>query len=196
MSIKMLRGKDGFQHSFQDDMESFFYVILYAGVRWLAHNHVEDLGELMTDYFNEYRISCGKAKGGPRKSQNIIDVTFVGEFEWNSTGFAKWISSVLDLQKTAVLDRSDCDPAKLFAIWEVIDAKDLPNDDRQVHLLSLPDESTEEEEFSDCSGSSLESSVCCSRRSSGSKRSAEMAELVGETGDNKRLRRSERLARR
>lgn len=196
MSLRMLRGRDGFRHSFHDDMESFFYVVLYAAVRWLAHNDVEDLGDLMTYFFNEFRESRGKAVGGTRKGQNIIDLTFVGEFVWRCAAFAEWISTVLDLQKLAYLDRVDCDAAKLSEVWEAIDAKDLPNDDRQVHPLSLPDGSTEEEELSNCSSSSLASSAHSSQRSSGSKRSAEMAELTGKTECNKRLRRSERLARR
>lgn len=67
MSIKNLTGKKDFRHSFLDDMESFFYVVLYAAALWLRHNHVDDLGQLMAIFFNEYRFSLGEKKGGSRK---------------------------------------------------------------------------------------------------------------------------------
>lgn len=196
MSVEMLTGRDDFRHNFNDDMESFFYVVLYAAVRWLSHNHVEDLGDFMTYYFNEYRISCGKAKGGSRKAQNMISRTFVSEFEWNCAEFAEWLDSVLSLQRTAFIERTHCDPTKLYEVWETIDAKNLSNVDRQVHSLSLPDETSDEEEFANSSISLPSSSTRSSLRSSGSKRSADVAALVDNTGGNKRLRRSERLARR
>ena len=191
MSVEMLTGDDKFRHGFNDDMESFFYVVLYAGVRWLTHNHVEDLGDFMTYYFNEYRISFGKAMGGSRKGQNMISRTFVREFKWNNAEFAEWIDTVLNYQRTAFIDRTECDAAKLFELWEAIDTKNLPNSDRHVHPLWLSDESTEEEVLfssSNSTPSSCENSA--SQKSLGSKRTADMAALAENMKSNKLLRHS------
>ena len=210
MSIKNLTGSKNFRHSFSDDIESFFYVVLYAASLWLAHDYVRDLGWLMDGYFNESRFSFGATRGGSRKATNLLYNNFVNEFHW-SGGILEWFLAILALLKVAIVDGPDCNPEKFAEIWEAILEKDLPNDDRQVHRMDLPDDVSEEEELmfsSDVASSKPEQSENeedereqseseqSERVSTGSKRSADMAVLEEDLGNtNKRLRRSLRIAK-
>ena len=108
---------DDFQHCFRDDMESFFYVVLYAGALWLAHNRLEHLGELMTDYFNEYRYGPKQPRGGSRKAQNLMLNTFVRNFEWSNDGISEWINKMQALLKAAFWGRSKLSPENLVEVW-------------------------------------------------------------------------------
>ena len=79
-----------------------------------------------------------------------------------------------------------------------MDSQILLNDDRQDHLVAteadIEEEEQEQEQDLDVSSSSSVSSRC----STGSKRSADMAGITGnsDSDTSKRLRRSERLAKR
>lgn len=211
MSIKNLTGSKDFRHSFSDDMESFFYVVLYAASLWLAHDYVMDLGGLMEDYFNESRFSFGATRGGSRKATNLLYNNFVDQFHW-SGGILEWFYAILDLLKVAILDRLDCDPEKFAEIWEANLGKDLPNDDRQMHRMDLPDDVSEEELMfsSDVASSKPEQSENeleedkgeqsevgeSETVSTGSKRSADVAGPEEDLGNAyKRLRRSVRIAK-
>ena len=35
--------EDDFRHSFQDDMESFYWIVLYAAILWLPHKKFDDI---------------------------------------------------------------------------------------------------------------------------------------------------------
>ena len=48
MSINVLQSGTEYKHKFQDDMESFFYVVLYASIRWLQHTFTGDLARFAT----------------------------------------------------------------------------------------------------------------------------------------------------
>lgn len=205
MSINNLSGMDDFQHCFSDDMESFFYVVLYAGALWLAHNHLEHLGELMTDYFNEYQYGSKQAKGGSLKGQDLLLNTFVRNFEWGNDGISEWINKMQALLKAAFWGRSKLSPGSLVEVWEAVQKKDLPNNDRQIHELMHEEEEFEpgEEDFVsefDTDTSSIRSvqSTLSETPSTGSKRSATVASMDESSirSDHcKRLRRSVRLLR-
>lgn len=193
MSIKNLEGNKKFRHSFQDDMESFFYVVLYASLRWLAHNQREDLELRLSQYFNENRfIVDEKARGGSMKVHNVVYGTFVDAFKWNNAELAEWIENCLAMQKRAFLSRSEWSPESLFELWVFTDSKNLPNNDRHVHLLMSTDEIEEPSFASNMSKKDMPSNC------TGSKRPAEIAglECDSNASPKQRLRRSKRLAKR
>lgn len=60
----------------EDDLEAFFHVLLYMGVRYLKHNFV-DVGGFMSKFFDDAnyhdgRMSCGTLKMGTMRSAEIV----------------------------------------------------------------------------------------------------------------------------
>lgn len=149
MSIKVLQGGDGYRHTFQDDMESFFYVVLYAALRWLPHNHIEELGNLMSEYFNEYREHDGTPLGGRAKASNITFGDFTKGFKWENGHLATWFNDALQLQRRELLEQRGLfwTPEALKELWKDINSKDLPNDDRIEHKIVVDSEEIKEEEY-------------------------------------------------
>lgn len=190
MSINSLGGNEKFRHCFQDDMESFFHVVLYASIRWLAHNRLEDLEHRLSQFFNESRVIGGKTRGGYMKLANVVYGIFLDDFKWDNAHLAEWIGACLTLQKQALENRTKWTPESLFELWLCTDSKDLPNDDRHEHPLA----SKVEEDLS------AEDAAAKDKPSSraGSKRSAGVAKLdpVSNPSPRQRLRRSERIAKR
>ena len=50
-----------------DDLESFFYVMLYLAIRFLPHNCVDGVGQLLVSYFDDYTDSIKGRTSGPVK---------------------------------------------------------------------------------------------------------------------------------
>lgn len=140
MSINVLRASYNYSHTFRNDMESFFYVVLYAAIRWLPHNNVKELGKLMSKYFNESRVYDGVTKGGGAKEKNITENDFTAKFEWRNEHMAEWINKVLRLQ---LRERDHGSYGNIWTsnnllrIWEKTDKEMLPKDDRVVHRISV-----------------------------------------------------------
>lgn len=153
MSVNVLHGGEGYKHTFQDYMESFFYVVLYAAVRWLPHNDVDNLGNLMYHYFNEYREHNGKPKGGSLKSSNITFGDFTNEFKWENEHLARWIEKALEFQQFFGREKPGWTVENLQKLWEDIDSTDLPNDDRVEHKIVLALEEIKEGEIQATSAS-------------------------------------------
>ncbi|KAH9849440.1 hypothetical protein C2E23DRAFT_888169 [Lenzites betulinus] len=62
-----------------DELESFLYVVLYHGVRYLPSN-CKDVGDFIDGFFDSYTVMEGKFRCGYRKSQAMSD----GEIELDS----------------------------------------------------------------------------------------------------------------
>ncbi|OBZ73860.1 hypothetical protein A0H81_06311 [Grifola frondosa] len=62
--------RDVRQPTIQDDLESFFYVLVYYSVRYLKHNS-EDVASFMLDFFDSYSFSNGEYSCGQCKRRTI-----------------------------------------------------------------------------------------------------------------------------
>lgn len=70
MSTSLLlfrREKIKIKYRFQDDMESFYYIILYASILLLPHEQIDDIEDL-----DEYRKYRGGSHGGTTKESNLV----------------------------------------------------------------------------------------------------------------------------
>lgn len=128
MSVASLVGIE-FRHRIQDDMESFYYVMLYCGVRWLPHKKVVDIKKQITSFFDEINDMGGKPCGGSFKHANI----WVGDFHrligFTNAAIQAWFSKVLQLQRP-FFEQPNWKPEILHEIWKLADDADLPNNDR------------------------------------------------------------------
>lgn len=142
MSINSLKGNGSFKHSFQDDMESFFYVVLYACVRWLPHNFSGDLAKDMRDFFDDCREKRGMVVGGSLKRDNVIDEYFVECFEWKDDHLANWINVALSFQRSNMngQDTTMWTAERLDGLWELTDKNIRHKHDRFEHLILVNNE--------------------------------------------------------
>ncbi|KAJ8701062.1 hypothetical protein PTI98_004026 [Pleurotus ostreatus] len=75
MSIDLLSGKKCL-HKVSDDMESFFWVVLYYSLLYLAHNKADELTEIIPAVFEQYTYST-QAKGGDGKNA-VVGGKYIG----------------------------------------------------------------------------------------------------------------------
>lgn len=73
--------KPGKVHDVQDDMESFFHVVLYHGLRYLSHNmDPTELNLVMSRVFDEFNVAGdGTYKGGEAKHAMFRSRRYVSE---------------------------------------------------------------------------------------------------------------------
>lgn len=131
MSIALLR-KRGFRHRFQDDMESFYYVLLYSSVLWLPREEEEGFEKLVSEYFNEYLVGDGIATGGSFKAVNIFTGFFRNIWQFDNVLMQKYLDDILDLQRPFE-DQPSWIPQALYTVMKSMDEEDLPLDDRMDH---------------------------------------------------------------
>lgn len=137
MSINSIKGNKAFRHGFQDDVESFFYVVLYACLRWLPHAFSGNLVQEMKSFFDDCRESQGMPVGGGYKALNIVFGTFMALCEWRNDHLANWFNEVLLLLRRGLDDRDACawTARRLHEIWLKSDNNELPTGDRYEHLV-------------------------------------------------------------
>ena len=72
-----LLGNSSKEHTVQDDIESFFWVLIYVGLHHLEHSEQGDVRNIVTDIFNEeiYYEKTGHV-GGFRKKFFITGILF------------------------------------------------------------------------------------------------------------------------
>lgn len=118
-------------------MESFFYVVLYAGIRWLPHDFSGDLTREMKLFFDNCYESSGMVVGGALKRNNIFDEFFVDLFEWENEHLENWIKGVLLLQQLEInnQDAPTWTAERLHRLWLRIDESISPEDDRFEHPI-------------------------------------------------------------
>ncbi|KAF4607760.1 hypothetical protein EYR40_000095 [Pleurotus pulmonarius] len=76
MSIGLLMGEKR-PHRIRDDLESFFWVVLYYGLLYLPHNKVNTLYEIITGVFEQYTY-YSEAKGGTGKYFMVMKGHHIG----------------------------------------------------------------------------------------------------------------------
>ncbi|KAG6893425.1 hypothetical protein C0993_001122, partial [Termitomyces sp. T159_Od127] len=92
MSYLLLSGHHD-AHTIQDDMESFFYVMLYFGLRYLQHNYARRVPSLLKYIFDyEDFDKNGSAIGGAGKAFLIMnsDLALGDNFKFSSGPFQRW----------------------------------------------------------------------------------------------------------
>ena len=57
-------GRRKFRHSKGDDVESLFYVVLYAALRWLPHGMSADFGQMFYEFFDRFMMFGEYSIGG------------------------------------------------------------------------------------------------------------------------------------
>ncbi|KIM35916.1 hypothetical protein M413DRAFT_449536 [Hebeloma cylindrosporum] len=100
MSIKLLKDPTDL-HVLQDDLESFCYLVLYIALRYLPHNKVSTLADIMKNVFeNHYDLADGVC-GGLGKTSMVHDRRFIGrdlKFTDNAP-LTNWIEVALRIIK-------------------------------------------------------------------------------------------------
>ncbi|KAK0481367.1 hypothetical protein IW261DRAFT_1681060 [Armillaria novae-zelandiae] len=98
MSIRHLRDRTK-KHSPQDDFESFVYVMLYHGLRYLCHNKVGPcLPDIISAIFDVGNYVRDGMRGGNGKVALIIDFGDLGrDFRFDSAPFHRCIMSGLGM---------------------------------------------------------------------------------------------------
>lgn len=133
-SIKALLSAPDFKYSLQDDLESFYYIILYASILWLPHKELEtkDTEYRMKRFFGDYHEQNGHMTGGRSKFHNQSYGTFSKQWKFYNKALNSWLKYVLALQKPENVE--NWTPMALHNIWKDIDENDLPLDDRVDNL--------------------------------------------------------------
>jgi len=98
MSIRLLRNPTAF-HELQDDLESFFYIVLYLALRYLPHNKVPELPVIMAKVFEEHSTMPTAVVGGMGKYSLFNDGGHLGEdLEFtDNEPITSWIDVTLKL---------------------------------------------------------------------------------------------------
>ena len=125
MSIKLLQSSSKpFQHTIQDDMESYFYVVLYCGILWIRQTkEIEDRKTLMNSYFGEYTLG----EGGNVKGYNQLYKSFIDKFCFECDELNKWLDNVCGFQ----LDPAKWNLEALYSYWGGVVSQLLPQTDRE-----------------------------------------------------------------
>lgn len=136
MSEAALSASPNFRHSIADDMESLLYVILYCCARWVPHNPIEDLGELMANFFDMVERIGENVRGGYPKAFQKRWRHFTSDFSFLNTAIGDWISSIYDLLaplEPGVL--ANWVPSAVKEVWEDMLNCDLSDGDRVEHKV-------------------------------------------------------------
>ncbi|KAG5634110.1 hypothetical protein H0H81_003369 [Sphagnurus paluster] len=86
-------------HTIQDDMESFVYVVLYHGLRYLSHNKPKKTLSIMRDIFDyeEYDVD-GERTGGSHKKAMIRSFAILEEdFHLDSKPLDQWLRKMFKM---------------------------------------------------------------------------------------------------
>ncbi|KAG5649302.1 hypothetical protein H0H81_004755, partial [Sphagnurus paluster] len=86
-------------HTVQDDMESFVYVILYVGLRYLEHNKSKDTLHIMSEIFDHEKVNTeGKCTGGENKKAMIrAFAKLEDDFQFACEPLDNWFRIVLEM---------------------------------------------------------------------------------------------------
>ena len=125
MSIKLLHShQKPFRHTIQDDMESYFYVVLYCAILWIRQTkEIEDRKTLMNSYFGEYTLG----EGGNVKGYNQLYKSFIDKFCFECDELNKWLDNVCGFQ----LDPAKWNLEALYSYWGGVVSQLLPQTDRE-----------------------------------------------------------------
>ncbi|KAF4579735.1 hypothetical protein EYR36_001554 [Pleurotus pulmonarius] len=123
MSIDLLSGTKCL-HKVSDDMESFFWVVLYYSLLYLPHNKAGELSEIIPAVFEQYTYST-QAKGGDGKIAVVASGKYIGakgnprlEFTLSKplTEFVKAMLSCMRVWGSSEMNASDAaDQSTIFS---------------------------------------------------------------------------------
>ncbi|KAI0775522.1 hypothetical protein BD413DRAFT_470915 [Trametes elegans] len=142
MSIRMLDGRSlNRKHSFQDDMESLLYVVLYCGLHYLPHNLSKlSLTAMVRALFGK---PTDTAHGGDAKFTNSAFRQCTRRVQFGSAALQEWLTTVMDYHsppealREAYADKWS-NPDHLDAFWtEFLRTRTLERADRVEHTISM-----------------------------------------------------------
>ncbi|KAG9223604.1 hypothetical protein CCMSSC00406_0009235 [Pleurotus cornucopiae] len=166
MSIDLLEGERR-AHKVSDDLESFFWVVLYYSLLYLPHNKASQLGQIISAIFEQYTY-YEEAKGGQGKTVAVREGSYIGgrnspRLEFNACmPLTKFVASFLHklnnwrIQACQAIDAANADiicdenlpePASFEEpkhkdvehIWEITLRSSWPaNDAAKLQLVKKP----------------------------------------------------------
>ncbi|OSD02405.1 hypothetical protein PYCCODRAFT_400579 [Trametes coccinea BRFM310] len=141
MSIRMLNSDQvNGKHTFADDMEALFYVVLYCALHYLPHDlSPEDLTSLTEGFFDQrLRRVGGVMHGGSGKIANAHARFYTEMVHFHDAAFNEWLQTVMDFhcQPLDAIKRREnlWTLDNLDAYWtQFLETHDLECGNRQVH---------------------------------------------------------------
>ena len=133
------------RQSFQDDMESLLYVVLYSALLYQPHNLSQAaLSIMLREMFDDTPTGPNNTfvRGGG-KIRNAISRAYTGNIKFGSTALQQWLETVMDLHQPPKLQGREnqsswCDAQQLDMFWSTFLAQwVLPTDNRVVHDLHI-----------------------------------------------------------
>lgn len=82
MSMRLL-GQPNKKHTLQDDLESFFWVLLYVIIRYLVTslgNSFESIPTVMQTIFDVFASNGNQTVGGAYKKEVVMEGQHIGKF--------------------------------------------------------------------------------------------------------------------
>ncbi|KAL6302047.1 hypothetical protein BKA93DRAFT_794125 [Sparassis latifolia] len=140
MSRRLLK-QDNATHTFQDDMESILWVVLYCSLVWLEHDQpphivLETVRRLFEDHMLDKN---GKVTGGFGKLCNQIEQSFTANVRFASRDIQEWLDNVMRFNSCYFFYRAYDpesaetweEPARFKEFWgEYLRTHYLPQGDR------------------------------------------------------------------
>ena len=130
------------KHTFEDDMESLLYVVLYAALLWQPHDFTRaELSRIIKNMFEDAAPLHGGMHGGGGKSANAMMRAYTRDMHLSSAPLQEWLTTVMDFHKP--LTRSEVinkwTAEDLDAYWTTfLETHTLEDDNRVVHHLASP----------------------------------------------------------
>ncbi|OSD02505.1 hypothetical protein PYCCODRAFT_408431 [Trametes coccinea BRFM310] len=145
MSIKLINEPDE-PHTFQDDMEALFYVVLYCSLVHLQHDmdDPQDLRTFIQLFFDSSMFRFGRLEGGDSKRANAIMRTWTDRVKWNNADLKAWLDTVMDYHRPPMHLRaawSDrwSNPDYLDSFWRsFLEERSLAKDDWVENKIAKP----------------------------------------------------------
>ena len=136
MSIEVLT-KPKHRHTIADDLESFYYVIVYISCCLLPHETPDSsLNDLMAKYFCSYTRVKGVVDGGTDKYMDMTHDSNPRTFS-KKIGFGFVSEWIFAFQEQYRKGGRAVDLSQMRAIWACISKQKIPEDDRCVHVIDI-----------------------------------------------------------
>ncbi|KAG5634375.1 hypothetical protein H0H81_002179 [Sphagnurus paluster] len=112
-------------HTVQDDMESFVYVVLYIGLRYLEHNKPREALYIMSEIFDhEIFDSDGRCTGGENKKFMITLLGKLGrDFHLACQPLDQWLRIILKMLQEWIEYVAPLEPVVLKRSFVYLKAK-------------------------------------------------------------------------
>lgn len=145
VSIRMLREANGQtgKATFQDEMESLLYVVLYCALIWQRHKvSMKQLTSTITELFDSFtEFEAGIKDGGDGKIVNAEHRVYTRSARFENQDLSEWLNTVMDFhsprphQQVEYKDKWS-DPEQLDAYWSnFLQTHTLDRDNRADNKL-------------------------------------------------------------